>query len=69
MEKKHYSLAAGLVALSAFIGWEVRPVDVARFAQDELTIIEKNLDKSCIYAIHENKLLALCPKNNNVTNQ
>lgn len=61
MDKKHYSIAGFLIALSAFVGWEVRPVDVANFAQDELTIVRKNLDRSCVYAIHENTLIALCP--------
>ncbi|EBU8272204.1 hypothetical protein DLL80_23845 [Salmonella enterica subsp. enterica serovar Newport] len=68
MTKKHYSIMGFMIALSAFVGWEVRPVDVARFAQDELTIIQKNLDKSCVYAIHENTLLALCP-NKSLINQ
>lgn len=62
MEIKHKSMIGFLIALSAFVGWEVRPVDVAHFAHDELTIIEKNLDKSCVYEIHQNTLLALCPK-------
>ncbi|MCH9331850.1 hypothetical protein MMP96_23175 [Enterobacter hormaechei] len=62
MNKKHYSVAGILIALSAVVGWEVRPVDVAHFAHDELTIIEKNLDKSCLYAIHEKTLFAVCPQ-------
>lgn len=61
MNKKHYSIAAMLIAFSAFVGWEVRPVDVANFANDEFQIIKKNLDKSCFYDIHQNTLIALCP--------
>lgn len=60
MNKKQYSIMGFMIALSAFVGWEVRPVDVAHFAQDEITIIQKNLDKSCIYAIHQDRLLAIC---------
>lgn len=62
MNKKHYSIAGILIALSAFVGWEVRPVDMADFARDEFTIIHKNLDKSCSYDIHQNILFAICPK-------
>ncbi|HGB5300379.1 TPA: hypothetical protein ACIVOM_003620 [Salmonella enterica subsp. enterica serovar Virchow] len=68
MTNKHYTIGGILIALSAFAGWEVRPVDVAHFAHDELTIVEKNLDKNCFYEIHQNTLLALCP-NKNVINQ
>jgi len=63
MNGKQKSMIGFMLALSAFVGWEVRPVDVAHFAHDELTIIEKNLDKSCVYELHQNTLLALCPKN------
>lgn len=63
MTKKQYSIAGLLIMLSAFVGWEVRPVDVANFAHDEMTIIRKNLDKSCTYDIHQNILFAICPKN------
>ncbi|EDI2893901.1 hypothetical protein CDG24_25240 [Salmonella enterica subsp. enterica serovar Newport] len=62
MNKKQYGITAGLIALSAFVGWEVRPVDVANFAHDELTIIRKNLDKSCTYEIVHDTLIAMCPK-------
>ncbi|MCK7142577.1 hypothetical protein L8P30_09970 [Enterobacter asburiae] len=61
MNKKHYSIAGVLIAFSAFVGWEVRPVDMAHFAHDELTIVEKNLDKSCVYELYQNTLIALCP--------
>lgn len=63
MNKKQYGITAALIALSAFVGWEVRPVDVANFAHDELTIIRKNLDKSCSYEVVHNTLIAMCPKN------
>ncbi|EDD0902685.1 hypothetical protein GAV44_23325 [Salmonella enterica subsp. enterica serovar Newport] len=69
MTKKHYSLAGLLIMLSAFVGWEVRPVDVANFAHDEFTIIRKNLDKSCTYEIVHNTLIALCPKSVEIESQ
>ncbi|EHE2320727.1 hypothetical protein JNE51_004437 [Salmonella enterica] len=69
MTKKQYSIAAGLVALSAFLGWEVRPVDVANFAHDEFTIIRKNLDRDCTYELVHETLIALCPKNKTLINQ
>lgn len=62
MTKKQYGIAGILIMLSAFVGWEVRPVDLVAFAHDELTIIQKNLDKSCSYVIHEDTLIAMCPK-------
>lgn len=57
-----------MIALSAFVGWEVRPVDVANFAHDELTIIKKNLDKNCQYEVIKQTLIAICP-NKSVINQ
>ncbi|EBV2055755.1 hypothetical protein EWD52_23455 [Salmonella enterica subsp. enterica serovar Braenderup] len=68
MTKKQYSVAGVLIVLSGLVGWEVRPVDVANFAHDELTIIRKNLDKSCTYEIVKDTLIALCPKNFNEIN-
>lgn len=69
MTKKQYTWAGVLVMLSAFVGWEVRPVDVANFAHDEFTIIRKNLDRDCTYEIVHNTLIALCPKNKILINQ
>ncbi|EEC0939248.1 hypothetical protein UM48_004708 [Salmonella enterica subsp. enterica] len=69
MTKKQYSVAGVLIVLSAFVGWEVRPVDVANFAHDELTIIRKNLDKSCTYEIVKDTLIALCPKGVDIESQ
>ncbi|EBS3550240.1 hypothetical protein DS608_21705 [Salmonella enterica subsp. enterica serovar Javiana] len=68
MTKKQYTVAGVLIMLSGLVGWEVRPVDLAHFAHDELTIVEKNLDKSCVYELYQNTLLALCP-NKSLINQ
>lgn len=63
MNGKQKSMIGFLIALSAFVGWEVRPVDIANLARDEFTIIHKNLDKSCFYEIHRDILISVCPKN------
>ncbi|EBY6102327.1 hypothetical protein D4Y64_18240 [Salmonella enterica subsp. enterica serovar Nigeria] len=65
MTKKQTSIAGFLVFLSALVGYEVGLSNVADFAHDELTIIRKNLDPSCFYDIHQNQLIAVCPKNSN----
>ncbi|HGJ4730404.1 TPA: hypothetical protein ACJGQJ_002564 [Salmonella enterica subsp. enterica serovar Mgulani] len=57
-----YTLPALLIMISAFVGWQVRPVDVANFAHDAMTITRKNLDPSCFYDIHQSQLIAICPK-------
>ncbi|EGJ3141397.1 hypothetical protein IGV50_004421 [Salmonella enterica subsp. enterica serovar Newport] len=62
MTNKQKSISAFFIGLSALVGYEVGLADVADFAHDELTIIRKNLDKSCYYYVHENTLLALCAK-------
>ncbi|EGV5393328.1 hypothetical protein FER63_23435 [Salmonella enterica] len=62
MGKTQSAILGGLLFLSAVVGYEVGLADVANFAQDELTIIRKNLDKSCYYYVHDKTLLALCPK-------
>ncbi|EDG3400858.1 hypothetical protein B6T80_23175 [Salmonella enterica subsp. enterica serovar Newport] len=62
MTRKQTSLAGFLVMLSALVGYQVGLSDLANFAHDEFTIIRKNLDKSCYYYVHEQTLLALCPK-------
>lgn len=62
MINKQTSVAGFLVLLSAAIGYQVGLSDVADFAHDELTIIRKNLDKSCVYEVHQDTLLALCMK-------
>ncbi len=60
-----YTLPALLIFLSAYIGWEVRPIHLANFAHDAMTITRKNLDPSCFYDIHQSQLIAICPKNSN----
>lgn len=57
-----YTLPALLIMISAFVGWQVRPVDVANFAHDAMTITRKNLDPSCFYDIHQTQLIAICPR-------
>lgn len=61
---RRYSIGAVLVCLSGLVGYQVGLADLAGFAHDEFTIIHKNLDKSCVYDIHQNMLFALCPKQN-----
>ncbi|EAZ1106985.1 hypothetical protein YU52_003397 [Salmonella enterica subsp. enterica serovar Java] len=56
-----YTLPALLIFLSAYIGWEVRPIHLANYAHDAMTITRKNLDPSCFYDIHQNQLIAICP--------
>ncbi|ELK9995650.1 hypothetical protein RWE39_004384 [Salmonella enterica] len=68
MTNKNKSITAFFIGLSALVGYEVGLTDVADFAHDELTIIRKNLDKSCVYYLHNDTLLALCAKKN-LTNQ
>lgn len=62
MTKKQTSIAGFLVFLSAIVGYEVGLSNVADFAHDELTIIRKNLNPLCFYDIHQNQLIAICPK-------
>ncbi|EIO9044378.1 hypothetical protein LRH73_004149 [Salmonella enterica] len=64
MTNKQTSLAGLLVFLSAIVGYQVGLSDLVGFAHDELTIIHKNLDKSCFYDLHEHMLIAVCPKIN-----
>lgn len=64
MTRKQTGLTGFLIFLSATVGYQVGLADLANFAHDELTIIRKNLDKSCYYYVHEQTLLALCPKSN-----
>lgn len=63
MKTKQFSIAGALVFLSAIVGYQVGLSDLVGFAHDELTIIHKNLDKSCFYDLHEHMLIAVCPKN------
>lgn len=60
-----YTLTGVLLFLSGLVGYQVGLSDLAGFAHDEFTIIRKNLDKSCFYDIHQNTLIAVCPKKPN----
>ncbi|EBA3920928.1 hypothetical protein EE88_21605 [Salmonella enterica] len=56
------TLTGVLLFLSGVVGYQVGLSDLAGFAHDEFTIIRKNLDKSCLYDIYQNTLIAVCPK-------
>lgn len=56
------TLTGVLLFLSGVVGYQVGLSDLAGFAHDEFTIIHKNLDRSCIYDLHRETLIAVCPK-------
>lgn len=62
MTKSQSGIAGFLVFLSAIVGYQVGLSNVADFAHDELTIIRKNLNPMCFYDIHQNTLIAICPR-------
>ncbi|EKA7615250.1 hypothetical protein OL383_004435 [Salmonella enterica] len=62
MDKKKNALIGFLAVISACVGYEFGLADLANFAHDEITVIRKNLDRTCFYQLHESTLIAVCPR-------